>query len=184
MGFFSRLKGIFSGRGAAGASGSGKPSGGFWQRRKEKREEKRREREWKKSQERMEKMEKESLKQKAQRKAEEQKQKRASERKSREYHERGRETFKDRYGFNDKEYDGFVQFVDGMGEDLKEVFGSNNLVEAFRTGRSLGLSPADIKSILDQTYNMTEGGTQEDIINDLYSNMEAYAENVREGSYV
>lgn len=183
MGFFSKLKGLFSGRGAAAPSGSGERKG-FFERVRERREEKRIAREWKKSQERMEKMEQESLKQKAKRKAEERREKKASEQKSREYHERGRETFKDNWGFNDKEYDDFIQFIDSASDEIKEVFGSNNLVEAFRTGKSLGLSPEDMTAVLDQTYAMTDGGTQEDIINDLYTNMEAYAAGTREGSYV
>lgn len=183
MGFFSKLKGLFLGRGAAAPSGSGERKG-FFERVRERREEKRIAREWERSQKRMEKMEQESLKQKAKRKAEERREKKAAEQKSREYHERGRETFKDNWGFNDREYDEFIQFVDGASEEIKEVFGSNNLVEAFRTGRSLGLSPENMKHVLDQTYNMTEGGTQEDIINDLYVNMEAYAAGSREGSYV
>lgn len=183
MGFFSKLKGLFSGRGAAASSGSGE-SKGFFERVRERREEKRIAREWKRSQERMEKMEQESLKQKSKRKAEERREKREAEQRSRESHERGRETFKDNWGFSDKEYDAFIQFIDGASDELKEVFGSNNLVEAFRTGRSLGLSPEDMKKVLDQTYNMTEGGTQEDIVNDLYINMEAYAAGAREGAYV
>ena len=183
MGFFNKLKGLFSGRGAAAPSGSGERKG-FFERARERREERRIAREWERSQKRMEKMEKESLKEKAKRKAEERQQKREAEQRSREAHERGRETFKDNWGFSDSEYDAFIQFIDGASDELKEVFGSSNLVEAFRTGRSLGLSPDDMKSVLDQTYNMTEGGTQEDIINDLYVNMEAYAAGAREGSYV
>lgn len=183
MGFFSKLRSIFSGRGAVAPSGSGERKG-FFERVRERREEKRIAREWKRSQERMEKMEKESLKEKARRKAEEREKKRADQERREAAHEKSRGTFKDNWGFNDQEYDDFIQFIDGASDELKEVFGSNNLVEAFRTGRSLGLSPDDMKAVLDQTYNMTEGGTQEDVINDLYINMEAYATGAREGAYV
>lgn len=183
MGFFSRLKNIFSGR-AASAPETPKSGGGFWERMKQSRQERKQAREWKRSQERMEKMEQESLKEKARRKAEEKEKKKADQKRREAAHEKGRDTFKENWGFSDREYDDFIQFIDGASDEIKEVFGSNNLVEAFRTGRSLGLSPNDLKNVLDQTYNMTEGGTQEDIINDLYMNMSAYAESVREGSYV
>lgn len=183
MGFFSRLKNIFSGR-AAAAPETPKSGGGFWERMKQARQKRKQTREWKRSQERMEKMEQESLKEKARRKAEEKEKKKADQKRREAAHEKGRDTFKDNWGFSDREYDDFIQFIDGASDEIKEVFGSNNLVEAFRTGRSLGLSPNDLKNVLDQTYNMTDGGTQEDIINDLYMNMSAYAESVREGSYV
>ena len=181
MGFFSK---IFGRKAAPGVSHKEGPRPGFFDRLRERAADRKRAREWKRSQDRMEKMEKENLREKMKRKAEEREQKRAAEEKSREYHERGRETFQDRWNFSDKEYDDFIHFIDGTGEDLKEAFGSNNLVEAFRTGRNLGLSPEDMQYVLKQTYDMTEGGTQEDIINDLYSNMEAYAGSVSEGSYV
>ena len=183
MGFFSKLRGIFSGRKAAASSGSGERKG-FFERVRERREEKRIAREWERSQKRMEKMEQESLKQKAKRKAEERLEKKAAEQKSREYHERGRETFKDNWGFNDKEYDDFIQFIDGASDEIKEVFGSNNLVEAFRTGRTLGLTPDDMKAVLKQTYNDIDGGTQEDIVDSLYYNIYALSSNIEEGSHV
>lgn len=183
MGFFSKLKGLFSGRGAAASSGSGERKG-FFDRVRERREEKRIAREWKRSQERMEKMEKESLKEKAKRKAEEWQQKREAEQRSKEAHERGRETFKDNWGFSDTEYDAFIQFIDGASEELKEVFGSSNLVEAFRTGHTLGLTPDDMKAALIQTYNDTDGGTQEDIIDNLYYNIYVLSSNIKAGSHV
>ena len=183
MGFFSRLKSIFSGR-AAAAPETPKAGGGFWERLRQGRQERKQAREWKKSQERMEKMEQENLKQKAKRKAEERREKKAAEQKSREYHERGRETFKDNWGFNDKEYDDFIQFIDSASDELKEVFGSNNLVEAFRTGRTLGLTPDDMKAVLMQTYNDTDSGTQEDIIDSLYYNIYALSSNIEVGSHV
>ena len=166
MGLFSKLGRIFGiGKGNATPSG-----GGFWQRRREAREERRRERAAKRSERRMDKMEKQR------RKEEEARQKREDERKKREAHEAARNTFKDRWGFSDQEYDGFIQFVSSIPDELKEVFGSENLVEAFRTGKSLGLNPSDMKAVLDQTYAGSEAGTQEDIINDLYYNMEMFAQ--------
>lgn len=171
MGFFERLRNLFTG-GAAEV-----PRPGFRERVRQRREERRRERDWKRSQKRQEKMEKED------RKREEAEQKRKDEQKKREAHEKGRETFKDRWGFNDEEYDGFIQFVSSVPDELKEVFGSENLVEVFRTGKSMGLSPDDMKQVLQQTYSES-GGTQEDLINDLYVNLQGYAQNVKEGAYV
>lgn len=186
MGLFNRIKGLFGRQDPTGVSynNEGTPRGGFWQRVGDGLKQRRIDRQWKKSQERMEKMERESLRDKMRRKAEEAAQKKAYEERMRAAHEQGRQSFQEHYGFNDRQYDDFIQFIDGTGEDLKEAFGSENLVEAFRTGREYGLSPEDMRAVLDQTYNMTEGGTQEDIINDLYANMAAYAGNVKEGSYV
>lgn len=157
---------------------------GFFERRREAREEKRIRKEWERSQRRQEKMEREAEKQKQKRRSEERQQKREAEQRAREAHEKARDTFLNNWGFTPSEYEGFIQFVDGLGSDLKEAFGSENLVEAFRTGRSLGLNPSDMKAVLEQTYNMGNGGTQEDFVNDLYANMNTYAISVSEGAFV
>ena len=175
MGFFSKLKGLFSGRGATAPSGSGERKG-FFEQLKERRKEHKIAREWKRSQKRMEKMEKESQKQKEQRKEEEQEQKKEDQRRKEEAHEKARKSFKENWGFSDKEYDAFIQFISGIGDELKEIFGSDNLVEIFRTGISYQLSAPELKHILYQSYIHSEGGTQEDLIDFVYLNIQGYAQ--------
>ena len=171
MGFFQRLKQFFT------PAAPSPKVGGFISKARARWEEMKRERAFKRSQKRQAKMEK------AQRKAEEAAKKRADEQKKRDAHEKAAETFMDRWGFNRSEYERFIQFMESVPDDLKEAFSSGSLVEAFRKGRSLGLSPDDMKVVLNQTYSDTEG-TQEDLVNDLYMNMSAYAEYIKERSYV
>lgn len=177
MGFFRSLFGKVFGRGEAPK----RP--GFFSKerraeRKQARAEKKIQRDYERSQKKQEKMDKKIREQ------EEQQQKYKDEQKKREQQEHARSTFKKRYGFNDREYEGFIQFIGSVGEDMKDVYGSMNLVEAFRTGKSLGLDPKDMVQVVKATYSDTFSATQEDLIDDLYRNMEGYAQNVKEGAYV
>lgn len=178
MSFFSRLKDIFR--------PSGRPEyeapKGFWERRKERRQE----REYERSQRRQEKMDRKrrEREEKERRKREEERQKKEAEEKAREKDAKARETFKDRWGFDDAQYDGFVQFIASVPEDLKEAFGSDTFIEAFRTADRYDISGTELVDILNQTYAMSEGGTQEDIINDLFVNIHGYAQNKQSGAFI
>lgn len=178
MGFFSKLKGLFS--------RSQAPSGerkGFFERRREKK----RQREYERSQKRQEKMDKERQAQEAKekRKREEEQKKREAEQKERERDQKARNKFKERWGMNDQEYDNFTQFISAVPGELKEVFGSETLLEAFRTANSYNISGSDLNMILKQTYNNAAPGSDvEDVINDLFINIQGYAENVKSGAFI
>lgn len=165
MGLFQRLKNIFTGGRPAG--------GGFFERARQRRVE----RQARRSERIMDKMEKQ------QRKEQERRQKEADFKKKVEAYNKGKKTFEARWGFSDREYDNFIQFVSSIPDEMKEAFGSENLVEVFRTGKDLGLSPEDLKNVVTQTYN-TAGGTQEDLINDIYFMMEQMSNQMSEGAYV
>lgn len=65
------------------------------------------------------------------------------------------------------EYDRFVQFIGSMDDAMIEKFGSDNLVEMFRTGERKNLSPTEIFEKVNTAYN--QGGTYaEDYINNFY----------------
>ena len=65
------------------------------------------------------------------------------------------------------EYDRFVQFIGSMDDAMVEKFGSDNLVEMFRTGERKNLSPTEIFEKVNTAYNM--GGTYaEDYINNFH----------------
>lgn len=170
MGFFSRLREFFFGRGEAAA-----PSGrvGFGERMRQRRIE----RQAKRSQKIMEKLEKQ------QRKEEEKRKKAEDFRKKEEAYNKGRDTFRERWGFSNRDYDNFVQFIASVPDEMKEAFGSENLVEVFRTGKNLGLDPTELKDVITNTYSVA-GGTQEDLINEIYFNMEELASQKSEGAYV
>lgn len=168
MGFFERLRNLFR-----GGEASQEQRGGFFERARQRRIE----RQARRSQKIMEKLEKQ------QRKEEERKKKEADQRKKEEAYKKSAETFKERWGFSSQAYDDFIQFVSSVPDEMKEVFGSENLVEIFRTGNSLGLDPNELKDIVSQTYSEA-GGTQEDLINDIYFNMEMMSNQKSEGAYV
>lgn len=169
MGFFQWLKNIFTGGRPAG--------GGFFERARQRRFERKAERQAKRSQKIMDKLEKQ------QRKEDEKRQKEADFKKKVEAYNKGRETFGQRWGFKDQEYDNFIQFVASIPDEMKEAFGSENLVEVFRTGRDLGLTPEELKGVVSDTY-ASAGGTQEDLINDIYFSMEALSSQKEAGAYV
>lgn len=202
MGFFKGLREraarIF-GRPAAPApeqpagSDRGGWFGGWFQRRREAREQRKREKEWERSKRRQEKMDREreeyerkkAEEEKARRTAEERAQKEADKKRREEADAKMRDTFKERWGFNDQEYDEFLPFIASFDEYMKEWIQSESLVEVFKTGRSYNISGEDIKQIIDATYNEMSGGfTAEDLIDEIYSNIEGYAQNVSEGAYV
>lgn len=182
MSFFSRLKDIFR---PSGKSEYEAPKG-FWERRKERRQERKQEREYVRSQRRQEKMDRErrEREEKERRKREEEQQKKEAEEKARQRDQKARETFKDRWGFNDQEYADFIKFIASIPDDLKEAFGSETLVEAFRTANEYGISGQELNYILQQTYAMSDGGTQEDIVNDLFINIQGYAQNMESGAFI
>ena len=195
MGFFGKLKErFFGGRHAvptpATPSGSG---GGWFQRRREARAERKRQREYEKSQRRQEKMDREreeyerkkSETDKKRREAEEKAQKEADRRKREAEDQKMREKFEERWGISGGEYDNFIQFISSFDEYMKEWVQSESLVEIFKTGRQYNLAPEDIKNVFDTTYNEMSGGfTAEDLIDEVYSNLRDYAQNVSKGAYI
>lgn len=166
MGLFSRIKNLFTG---------GRPvaQGGFFERAKQRRIE----RQARRSQRIMDKLEKQ------QRKEEEKQQKEEDFRKKQEAYNKGRDTFRERWDFSNDDYDNFIQFIASIPDEMKEAFGSENLVEIFRTGRDLGLTPEELKGVVSDTY-ASAGGTQEDLINDIYFSMEALSSQKEAGAYV
>ena len=176
MGFFSKLRGIFSGRGAGEAP---KASGGFFSR--ERREERRREREYKRSQRRMEKMERQEKKrqekEKQRRADQERRQKEADRAKREAAYGKAYNTFNDRYGMSESEYRGLIDVWGGVTQDMKDIFGDSkkgdgSLVYAYKE-----LSPEHRKnfpSILQGVMNEIEGQgmNQEQAINKLYDTID------------
>ena len=173
-------------------TGSGASSGWF-QRRREAREERKRQREYKKSQRRQEKLDREreeyelkkAAEEKKRREDEERAKKEADKRKREEQDAKTRKTFNDRWGFDDQEYDGFIQFISGFGDDMKEFITSESLVEIYRTGRNYSINPSDMRNIIYETYNSMSGGfTTEDLVDEIYVNIQGYAQNVAEGAFI
>lgn len=177
MGFFSKLKGLFSGRGAAG--GEKKASGGFFS--KERREERKREREYKRSQRRMDKWEKKEKKQqekeKQRREEQERKQKAADHAKRKAAYNKAYDTFNERYGMSEGEYRDLIDVWGGVTQDMKDIFGDSkkgdgSLVYAYKE-----LSPEHRKNfplILRGVMNEIEGQgyNQEQAINKLYDTID------------
>lgn len=176
MGFFSKLRGIFSGRGAGEAP---KASGGFFSR--ERREERKREREYKRSQRRMEKMERQEKKRQAkekQRRADQERRQKEADRAKREAaYGKAYNTFNDRYGMSESEYRGLIDVWGGVTQDMKDIFGDSkkgdgSLVYAYKE-----LSPEhrrNFPSILQNVMNEIEGQgmNQEQAINKLYDTID------------
>jgi hypothetical protein len=198
MGFFSKLRGFFSGRGAGETP---KASGGFFSR--ERREERRREREYKRSQRRMEKWERKEQKQrereykrsqrrmekwerkeqkqrekeKARRAEEERRQKEADRKQRQQVYNKAYNTFSDRYGMSESEYRGLIDVWGGVTQDMKDIFGDSkkgdgSLVYAYKE-----LSPQhrqNFPAILQSVMNDIEGQgyNQEQAINKLYDTID------------
>lgn len=176
MGFFSKLRSIFSGRGAGEAP---KASGGFFS--KERREERQREREYKRSQRRMEKMERQEKKrqekEKQRRADQERRQKEADRAKREAAYGKAYNTFNDRYGMSESEYRGLIDVWGGVTQDMKDIFGDSkkgdgSLVYAYKE-----LSPEhrrNFPSILQNVMNEIEGQgmNQEQAINKLYDTID------------
>ena len=192
MGFFGKLRERFFGRPAEPSTGS-EAAGGWFQRRREAREERKRKREYEKSQRRQEKMDREREEYERKREEAEKKRREAEEKAKKDEDRKRREQqdqetrakFKERWGFSDDEYDEFIPFIASFDDYMKEWVQSESLVEIFRTGKSYNLAPDEIKMIIDTTYNDMSGGfTAEDLIDEVYTNMRGYAQNVSEGAYV
>lgn len=176
MGFFSKLRGIFSGRGAGEAP---KASGGFFSR--ERREERKRKREYERSQRRMEKWERQEKKrqekEKRRREEQERRQKEADRAKREAAYGKAYNTFNDRYGMSESEYRGLIDVWGGVTQDMKDIFGDSkkgdgSLVYAYKE-----LSPEHRKnfpSILQNVMNEIEGQgmNQEQAINKLYDTID------------
>lgn len=170
MGFFSKLRGIFSGRGAAG---------GFFS--KERREERKREREYERSQRRMEKWEKQEKKrqekEKQRRADKERRQKEADRAKREAAYGKAYNTFNERYGMSESEYRDLIDVWGGVTQDMKDIFGDSkkgdgSLVYAYKE-----LSPEhrrNFPSILQNVMNEIEGQgmNQEQAINKLYDTID------------
>lgn len=182
MNLWQRLKGLFS-RNEAPAQ---EENNSFLGRLRETRQERKRQREYKRSQRRMQHMErqrqKEEERQKEERKSEEQEAKQESEKEERRRYEKARKTFKERWDFSDAQYDRFMQFVNSLPREYIEQLGSETLVEFFRTGETYKLSSDEMATIVKETMETSEGMYAEDIINDLYTNMEGYAQNIKNAS--
>ena len=79
--------------------------------------------------------------------------------------------FTENWGSMDEvDYDRFVQLIGAMPSELREVFGSHNVVEAFRTGRQYELSTTEIFEKLNDAYENTKG-SQEDVLNTFYATL-------------
>lgn len=176
MGFFSKLRGFFSGRGAGEAP---KASGGFFSR--ERREERKRQREYKRSQRRMDKWEqqekKRQEKEKRRREEQERRQKEADRAKREAAYGKAYSTFFDRYGMSESEYRGLIDVWGGVTQDMKDIFGDSkkgdgSLVYAYKE-----LSPQhrqNFPAILQSVMNDIEGQgmNQEQAINKLYDTID------------
>ena len=177
MGFFSKLKGLFSGRQAEPEAP--RSSGGFFS--KERREERKRQREYKRSQRRMEKWEKQEQKQREkgkQRRAQQERAQKAADQAKREAaYGKAYNTFNDRYGMSENEYRGLIDVWGGVTQDMKDIFGDSkkgdgSLVYAYKE-----LSPQhrqNFPSILQGIMNDIEGRgyNQEQAINKLYDTID------------
>lgn len=77
------------------------------------------------------------------------------------------DAFNEHWSMSRPEYDKFVQFIGSMDDAMVEKFGSDNLVEMFRTGERKNLTPTEIFEKVNTAYNM--GGTYaEDYINNFH----------------
>lgn len=170
MGFFNKLRGIFSGRGAAEPK-----QGGFFS--KERRDERQRQREFKRSQRRMEKWEREKQKQfekeKARREKEERRQKEADQKKRKQAYKTAYTTFRDRYGMSEREYRGLIDVWGGVTQDMKDIFGDSkkgdgSLVYAYKelSTEHRQNFPAILQSVMNDIEG--KGYNQEQAINKLY----------------
>lgn len=177
MGFFSKLKGLFSGRQAA--EETPRSSGGFFS--KERREERKRQREYQRSQRRMEKWEKKEQKQREkekQRRAEQEFRQKEADRKARKKrYGKAYYTFYERYGMSEPEYRALIDVWGGVTQDMKDIFGDSkkgdgSLVYAYKE-----LNPEHRKNfpyILQSVMNEIEGQgyNQEQAINALYDKID------------
>lgn len=173
MNIFQRLFNRVMGRGEARAGG--------W---RERRAERKREREYKRSQKRMEKLERKEQKreqrERAQRAKEEQQQKQQQRREKERQHKKGEKTFRNRWGFSKGEYDGFIRFMDALPMDIKETFGSEQLVEIYRSGTNLGFDPESLANIVRETVTESDASYAEDLVNAVYEKMTEYYERSQE----
>ena len=177
MGFFSKLRSIFSGRGAGEAP---KASNGFFS--KERWEERKRQREYERSQRRMEKWERQEKKrqekEKARREEQERIKKEADHRKRVEQFKQSFRVFNERYG--ETSAADFVNLIDtwgGVTQDMKDIFGDSKRDDGSMIYAYKALKPEHQKhfpSILKHVMNEIEGQgyNQEQAINKLYDTID------------
>lgn len=176
MGLFNRIKNLFN-----RPSYNKEETRGFFERQREKRQERKRRRDYERSRRRMEKWERKEQKQrekeKARRAAEEQRQKEADRKKRQQAYNRAYNTFSDRYGMSENEYRGLIDVWGGVTQDMKDIFGDSkkgdgSLVYAYKE-----LSPEhrqNFPAILQSVMNDIEGQgyNQEQAINKLYDTID------------
>ena len=177
MGFFSKLRIIFSGRGAGEAP---KASGGFFSR--ERREERKRRRDYERSQRRMEKWERQEKKrqekEKKRRAEQERLQKEADHLQRVEQFRQSYREFNERYG--ETSAADFVNLIDtwgGVTQDMKDIFGDSKKGDGSMIYAYKALKPQHQKnfpSILKHVMNEIEGQgmNQEQAINKLYDTID------------
>ena len=151
---------------------------------KEVRAERKRERDYRRSQRRQERMErreeKRRQKEKERRAAEERRAKEEQAQKEEERYKKSEKTFNDRWGFNASMYDNFIQFMNAIPPEVREAFGSEQLVEIFRAGSNINMSPEDLAGLVMESWTSAEDMTAEELVNDLYERMERW---VSENTY-
>lgn len=171
MNIFQRLFNRVMGRGEA-------PAGGW----RERRAERKREREYLRSQKRIEKLERKEQKreqrEKAQRAKEEQQQKQQQRRKKERQHKKGEKTFRNRWGFPKGVYDNFINFISNIPQDIVEAFGSEQLVEVYRTGQNISMNSKDLADIVIEAYTENESMYAEDLLDEVYGRITDYNETV------
>jgi hypothetical protein len=145
---------------------------------KEARAERKRDRDYRRSQKRQERMErreeKRRQKEKERRAAEERRAKEEQAQKEEERYKQSEKTFNDRWGFNASMYDNFIQFMNAIPPEVREAFGSEQLVEIFRAGSNINMSPEDLAGLVMESWTSAEDMTAEELVNDLYERMERW----------
>ena len=147
---------------------------------KEERARRKRERDYRRSQRRQERMErreeKRRQKEKEKRASEEQRAKEEKAQKEEERYKQREKTFDKRWGFTPDMHSGFIQFINSIPPEVREAFGSEQLVEVYRSGNNINMSPEDLANLVMNTWNNSEAMTAEELIDELYTNMEQYNE--------
>ena len=152
--------------------------GGFFN--KEARAQRQRERDYRRSQRRQERMErreeKRRQKEREQRAAQERREKEEKAQREEERYKQSEKTFDKRWGFTPDMHSGFIQFINSIPPEVREAFGSEQLVEVYRSGNNINMSPEKLADLVMNTWNNSEAMTAEELIDDLYTNMEQYNE--------
>lgn len=157
---------IFNRGGAA--EGSGGIRGWFKERRQQ--------RQYERSQRRQDRMdraeEKRRESEKAKRAAEDRAKKEADARKQQQRYKESEKKFNKRWGFTPEMHDNFLQFINSIPPDVREAFGSEQLVEIYRSGHNLDIKPEDLSSLVLSTWNNSEAITADELVDEVYTNMQ------------